>query len=98
MKIDFSQPVAILGEPIVLEKDAPATLGSTMRFALNQLRQEEQSMALEDMVRRGRLALRLAEQGEQEVTPEELVMMRNSLRIFTRPELVVILYDMLDPK
>ena len=96
MKIDFSQLVKIEGETVKLTEDRAASLGSAVRLALNTM-PDTQGMTVEDIVRRGRLSLRVASEGIQDVTPEEVAQMRGSLNVFSRPELVAVIYDMLDP-
>jgi hypothetical protein len=97
MRIDFSQPVTVRDVPVQFEKDKSATLGDACRIALNVPPKNKQ-LGLEETLKRGRLALRISEGGEIEVTPENVAMIRQSLAdAFVHPELVVVIYDMLDP-
>ena len=96
MKINFSQTLTIRGIRVQVTEGQDVTLGEACRVAL--IAPTEQKLSIDKMVERGRLALRLAEGGEIEIKPEEVAKIREALpNAFPSPELVVTIYDMLDP-
>jgi hypothetical protein len=98
MKIDFSQPVMIGGIPLQIEKDKDSRLGDVCRRAINTVA-DSSRISLEDMVRRGKLAMKVAECEALDLPAEDVVLIQKSLpAAFPHPELVAIVYDMLDPK
>lgn len=110
MKIDFSQPIEILGVPVVFDtpteeelkanpdkKSIPATLSLVVRRALSTPHPEDR-LGLDEQVKRGSLALRVASGGVHDITPEDLSLMRRCLRIYSSHELIAVVHGMLDPK
>lgn len=74
--IDFSQPIlGPKGEPI---GESGTTLGFVAALALNT-HKGQQPLSLSDAVARGTLALRVGACGEEDMSPEELVMIRGCL-------------------
>ena len=95
MKINFKTALSIRDVPVNFEEGKQATLGDACRMVLNAT-PANKTLSLEDMVRRGRLSLRIAEEGECEVSVEDVAMIRDGLtNAFKHPELVVTIYDML---
>lgn len=97
MKIDFSTPISVRGVPVTFAGgEKQGTLGEACNHALNTV-PESVRLSLTDMVHRGDLAKELIAGGEQEITPEDAALIRNLLPTsFTLPELVSVLYYLLD--
>ncbi len=97
MKVDFSQPISIRGINVHFTEGKDATLGEACRIALNA--QSDSKRSIEQMVKIGRLALSIAEADVVDISPEDITEIRKRLPdAFPSPELVVTIYDMLDPK
>lgn len=98
MKIDFSKPLSIGETPVKFEKDKQANLGDACRLILNAAPSADRSRPIEEMLKRGRLSLKIAEGGNIELTPEEASLIRQIIpQGISHPELAVFIYDMLDP-
>jgi hypothetical protein len=97
MKVDFSKDVKLGGVPVFLDKDKNATLGQLCREALNAP-PADRRLSLEEMISRGRLASSIADAGETDISPEDVSLIRSCLaNRFQHAELVVAVYDLLDP-
>lgn len=97
MKIDFSKNITIRGMNVQFEQGKDATLGEACRIAL--VSPTEEKLPIDKILERGRLALLLVEGGEIDVSPENLALVRRTLpNAFPSPEVVVTIYDLLDPK
>jgi hypothetical protein len=99
MKIDFSRPVEINGQPVQIVPDVNARLGDICRLAANAIKMDEirTDMLCEEMLRRGRLAIRLSKCEEIDITTEEITTIKQSLpRVFNHPELFVVIFGMLE--
>jgi len=95
MKCDFSEPVRVGGLPVFIEREKEASLGDLCRQALNAPPSDHR-LSLEELVERGRLALKIAAGGELEIMPEEAALIRKSLPdAFQHSEVVTTLYDMM---
>ena len=97
MKIDFSTPIMMRSAPVSFVEGTAAKLGDAGNLALNAV-PDGVKLSLEEMVMRGKLAMRVGAGGEQDVTPEEIALIRQMLpAAFKLPELVAVIYTMLDP-
>jgi hypothetical protein len=77
MKIDFSQILTqFSGEPITGEGGSPFTLGQAV---VNALLQPVQNATPMDKIRRARIAEQAFDGREIEVSPEDLVVMRDAV-------------------
>ena len=98
MKIDFSTQVKVGDTPVFLEKDKPADLGHICRDALNFPPQNKR-LSLEDLVARGRLAEQISSGAVVDVKPEDISLIRSCLPDrYQHAQLVVTVYDLLDPR
>ncbi|MCV0395482.1 MAG: hypothetical protein K5872_22300 [Rhizobiaceae bacterium] len=89
MKIDFSQPIVLpLGE------ESGLTLGKVALAALNAPSREPLSIV--EAMKRGNLAIRVAEGGDHEITPEEATLIRGQLPHAWAPVVVAIAAKMLE--
>ena len=86
MKIDFSQKFTIPGG-----KELDLHLGQITLQALNSLPQQQAGpLPLNEAVKRGNLAIQVAEGGEHDITPEDAAMIRKNLPNVRSPVVVAL--------
>lgn len=96
MKIDFSQKITIGAMPVVLEQGKDATLGDLCREALNA-QPADRRLPIEELLDRGKLAQKLRDGAELDISPEEATLIRRCLPDrFQHAELVVTIHQALD--
>jgi hypothetical protein len=102
MKINLSRTVT-LGDGTALlmrPEGPPMTVGAACRAALNSITSDDPHMkrlSPEEIFKRGRLALLMAKEGAQELSPEDVAFIRQALKTgLTIPEVIVIVHDMLE--
>jgi hypothetical protein len=94
MKIDFSTVLTqFSGEPITSEGNAPFTLGMCVVNALLQPQQQQQNPM--EKIRRARIAERAYDAGETDVSPEDLVTIREAVGSLYPPLIVYRAYALL---
>jgi len=101
MKIDLDTEINLSdGTPVMIAKDVRMTLGNTARGSINQLPQRENGERKpnpEEIVRRGRLAIRLATGGVQDFDLDDLAFIRKSVQaVVDHPETLVMVLDAFD--
>lgn len=80
MKVDFNQVLKDFeGDPLKNDKNKEWTLKTAAVSALATALEEDKGMTADKAVARYKLALRLQEGGEQELSPEEATEIRNRL-------------------
>lgn len=95
MKIDFSQHMFVDGKPVESEGGA-LMLGAACRIALNAGVRDDRALDVETMVRKGRLAAKVAACEPEDLAPEDVTLIRGCLpNAFQNAEFVSIVYDML---
>ena len=80
MKVDFSQVISDLdGNPVKDEEaqGTPLTLGAACLKAIRTPLQEDQGLLGEPAFKRLELARKIKKGGEQEIDPEDAVLIRN---------------------
>lgn len=96
MKVDFSTAILDLtGKPLV-ENENPITLGSISCTALTALAPDESQLAAATKVSRFRLALIASTGGEQDITPEQLVELKDLVGKLFAPLVVGRVYEILE--
>jgi hypothetical protein len=96
MNIDFSKEIYVEDKPVEIIKGKVATLGSLCRQALNAP-VEGKKLTIEEMVKRGNLAMKIGKEIPCDLSPEDVVIIRNCLvNAFTHAELVATLYTSLE--
>lgn len=93
MKINFATILTQLnGEPITNEKQEPFSLGQA---AVNALLQPMSNVNPMEKIRRARLAERAFDQGEVEISPEDLTLIRQCIGELYAPLIVMKAYRLL---
>ncbi len=88
MKIDFSQKIT---------GPDGGELGPHLgQIALGALNSTKEPLSLEQSMKRGNLAIKVAEGGEHEVTPEDVALIRSLLATVWNPVVVARAAAMLD--
>ena len=94
MKIDFGAMLTQLNntDPIINENKEPFTLGQA---CVNALLQPTANLSAMEKIKRARLAERAYDQGEVEVSPEDLALIRQCVGETYAPLLVMKAYRLL---
>jgi hypothetical protein len=96
MKVDFAAPILDLkGEPII-ENGEQVTLGAITSNALLATYKDETDLAGEEKVKRFKLAV-IAE-GEQDLSVEQVVLLKKLIAKAFAPLIVGRAYELLDPQ
>ena len=96
MKIDFSKSLTdVQNGKALMEGDSVVTLGIVCATAVTTVQPDKPTP--QSSVEAWRLGLRVANGGEQEVTPAEVAMMMSALSQLYRPAVAGQACSMLDP-
>lgn len=96
MKVDFSAPILDLTGQKLVENDVKVTLGTIACTALTTLAPNEQNISADVKIKRFQLALLAAKGGNQEITPEQFVEIKELVGKLFGPLVVGRVNEILD--